>query len=218
MSSYLVLNWTSFEAPWNVTPCTAPSIPSPLAFDLSADSKSPDHQTLLGNPGQTSIDAILILKGTRICIPQSCSIAPLWTCMEHIKGLIGCKLRWERLFIGPADADIVDMSASTPFALSTKPLQLHSQCFLEISLIVHGSRLLPATSATRVKSIYWYVICSASTLSCIRSPQNQPNPYVCTCKSSSHSMDHLVCSTLTMACPLHLKSLHSSCSATVLVI
>ena len=64
------------------------------------------------------------------------------------------------------------MSTSASLALSTKPLPLHSLCYLEISLMAHGKRSPLITSPIRVESTHWYVICSASTPSYIKFPPN----------------------------------------------
>ena len=105
------------------------------------------------------------------------------------------------------------MSAGAPYAQSTKPLPLHNLCYLEITQMAHGRRSLLITSPTRVKSTYWYVICSASTPSCTRYPPSLPSHFPCTRKSSSHSMDCLACFILTVALHLLLMSLCSSSSA-----
>ena len=74
-----------------------------------------------------------------------------------------------------------------------------------------GRRLLPITSPTRVKSTYWYAICLASTPFYIKYPPSMPSHCPCACKSSSLSVDQLVCFTLTMA--FHLLSV-SLCTLT----
>ena len=55
-----------------------------------------------GARDELSIDTGLLLKGTRVCIPPELLERTLLICMEHIRVLIGCKLRLENLCIGLA--------------------------------------------------------------------------------------------------------------------
>ena len=74
-----------------------------LEIGLSTSSKSP---RLPDTSGEAWTNFPLMpaysSRGQGYAFPRSCLMAPLQTSMEHIKGLIGCKFRWERLCIGLA--------------------------------------------------------------------------------------------------------------------
>ena len=53
-----------------------------------------------GARDELSIDNGLLLKGTRVCIPPELLERTLADLHGHIKVLIGCRLRQERLYIG----------------------------------------------------------------------------------------------------------------------
>ena len=71
------------------------------------------------------------------------------------------------------------MSAGALSALNTKPLPLHNPCYLGISPMAHGRRLLLTTSPMRVKSTCSSVIFLASTPSSIKCHLSLPIPYLC---------------------------------------
>ena len=105
------------------------------------------------------------------------------------------------------------MSASAPYALSTKPLSLHSQCYLGISPMAPGRRSQLTTSPTMVEGTYWCAIYSASIPSSTRSQPGLFSHGVHACTSSSLSMGHYPCSIWMMAHHLLLMTSHSSSSA-----
>ena len=94
MYSCQMLNWTLFEALWNVTQCIASPITSPLEVGQINGRKFPTLPDISGEPG---MNCLLIqaysLRGQESAFPQSCSTAPLLICMVHIRGLIGCRPR-----------------------------------------------------------------------------------------------------------------------------
>ena len=109
MSSYLMLNWKSFEALWNATQCIAPSIASPLEVGPTTGSKSLRSADTSGEPMMNwPLMLAYSSRGQGSSFPQNCLITPLQTCMEHIKGSTGCKLRWEVVYQPSIDAYIVD--------------------------------------------------------------------------------------------------------------
>ena len=163
-----------------------------------------------GAQDKLSIDFGLLLKGTRVCVTPkllNCTLVDL-NGPQGINRMQAQVVR-EAVYWPSKDADITDNVCWCTICTKHKASPLHSLCYLEISPMAHGRRSLKITSPTRIESTYWYMICLTSTPFYIKFPPNLPNPYVCTCRNTYLSMDHLVCSTLTMACPLHPKS---SCS------
>ena len=108
----------------------------------------------LGAQDELSVNSGLLLKGPRVCIPLELLNCTLTDPHVMHQGTDKMQAQAERTVYWPGiDADIT-MSAGAPFALSKKPLPLHSQCFLEISPMTHGRRSLLNTSPKRVESTY----------------------------------------------------------------
>ena len=150
-----------------------------------------------------SINSGLLLKGTRVFIPLellNCTLVDLHG--EH-QGINRMQAQVREAVYWPSiDADITDYVFQCTICTKHKASPPHL-CYLEISLMAHGRRLLLITSPIRVESAYWCAIHSASTPSCIKFPPNQPYLYVYSCKSSYLNMDCLVWSTL---CPTFSRS------------
>ena len=170
----------------------------------------------LGTWDELSIDASLLLKGTRVYIPQgllNCTLADLHGAHQGMDRM-QAQVR-EAVYLPSIDADIVDYvhqcaictkHKASPPTQPMLPRDVSNGPWQEITanyLTHKGKEFL----------LVWDLF--GKYPSCIRSPQSQPNPYVHVHKSSSCSMDLLVCSTLTMVHPSHLIKLHSSCSATI---
>ena len=165
MYSYPVLNWTSFEVPWNVAQCIAPSITWPLEVGPSTGSKSQDCQTLLRSPGLTVCWCWPTPQGTRVCIPPELldhTLADLHGAHQGINGM-QAQAR-EAVYWPDIDMDITNYVCPCTICTKHKASPLHSQCSLEKSPMVHGRRSLLITSPTGEESTYWYAICLASTL------------------------------------------------------
>ena len=67
MCSYQMLNWTSFEAPWNVTQCIVLSITSPSEVGQIKAHCNTRHFWEFWD--ELVINSGLLLRGTRVCIP-----------------------------------------------------------------------------------------------------------------------------------------------------
>ena len=164
-----------------------------------------------------SIDGSLLLKGTKVCMPPElldCTLNDLHGVHQGINRM-QAQAR-EAVYWPGIDTDIghyvgqctiFTRHKASPSAQPMLPRDIPDGLWQGIaaSYLTHKGReyLLVCNLFSKYPFLY-----KIST--------NQSNPYVCTCKSSSCSTDHLVCCTLTMGCPLHLKGLHSSCSTTTL--
>ena len=102
-SSFLKLNWTSFEASLNGTQCIALSTASPFEVGLNASRTSPILPDTSGALGMNSpLNMAYSSRGQGYAFPRKSLTVPLLTCMGLIKASIGCKLRWGWLCIGQA--------------------------------------------------------------------------------------------------------------------
>ena len=111
MCSNLMLNLTSFKAPWSVTHYIAPSTASPLEVGLIAGSESPVSADTSGEPRMNCVDTRLVLMGTRVCITLellNCTLEDLhgaYQGIDRMKAQAREAVYWPRI-----DADIVDYS------------------------------------------------------------------------------------------------------------
>ena len=148
---------------------------------------------------ELSIEAGLLLKGTRVSIPLELFDGTPADLHGPHQGIDKMQAHAREAMYRPSfDASIVDCVCQCTIALNTKPLLLHNLCYLWISPMAHGRRLLPITSPTRVKRTCSSAIFSAST-PYTRYQLCLPIPYLNACRSSSCSMDCLVCFTPTVA-------------------
>ena len=82
------------EVPWSVTQCIVPSIASPLEVGPITGSKSSRSPDTSGEPRTNCLlNPAYSSRGHWSASLWSYSTIPLQTCMEHIKGSIGCKHR-----------------------------------------------------------------------------------------------------------------------------
>ena len=113
------------------------------------------------------IESSLLFKGAWVCIPPellNCTLADLHRTHQGIDRMQAQAK--EAVYWPSIDADIT-MSASAPVAQNTKPLPMHSLCYLGISPMAHDRRFQLITSLTRVKNTCLSVIYLASNPYCI---------------------------------------------------
>ena len=132
-----------------------------------------------------SIESGLLLKGTRVCIPPELLDHTLVDLHSAHQGIDMIKAQVRKVVYWPSiDANIVDYvwwctictkhKASLPIQ-PMLPRDIPNGLWQEITADY---------LTTRVKSTYWYAICSASIPSCIQCPPSLPSHCICACKSS----------------------------------